>query len=50
MLRRLLGQSSDGPETEPPRDRGDLGETESIEQTLDDIKEDQAPETGRGLP
>ena len=50
VLRRLFGQSSDGPEPPAAPDRGDVGETKSVEETLDDIKEDQAPETGRGLP
>jgi len=50
VLRRLFGQSSDGPEPPAAPDRGDVVETKSVEETLDDIKEDQAPETGRGLP
>jgi len=50
LLRRVLGQSSDSPETQSPAARGDVGEPESIEETLDEIREDQAPETGRGLP
>lgn len=50
MLRRLFGQSADRPESPPPPDDGDTGEPKTIEETLDDIKEDQTPETGRGLP
>lgn len=49
MLRRLFGQSADRPESPPP-DYGDTGEPKTIEETLDDVKEDQASETGRGLP
>jgi len=49
-LRRLLGGSSDDSESLPPDVRDELGETKTIEETLDDVKEDQATETGRGLP
>jgi hypothetical protein len=50
VLRRLFGRSADRPESSPPPDYGDTGEPKTIEETLDDIKEDQTPETGRGLP
>jgi len=56
LLQGLLGRSAPGPAkpAEPfdasTPDLGDLGETKTIEETIDEVKDKQTPETGRGLP